>query len=73
MKQRVNGSMSVEAALLYPYLFLIAFLLVKLTIAQYAVVQKQAAELYDAVFTDRQMQTSELLRFTDTAFDFFGK
>lgn len=71
MKQRIKGSMTVEAALLYPYFFLITILLVQLTIAKYGVVQKQAATLYDAVMTERKWQTSELLRLTDTAFDFF--
>lgn len=71
MKQRVKGSMTVEAALLYPFLLLLAFLLVKLTVYQYAVVREQAAALFDAVFTERNMQASELLRATDTAFDYF--
>lgn len=71
MKRNVNGSMTVEAALLYPYLLFITFLLVRLTVVQYAVVREQAATLYDAVFTERNLQTSELLRATDTAFDFF--
>lgn len=71
MKQRISGSLTVEAALLYPYLLLIAFLLVKLTVVQYAAVREQAGDLYDAVFTERSLSSSELLRATDTAFDFF--
>ena len=35
MKRRVQGSMTVEAAFLYPYLLSITFLLVWLTIGQY--------------------------------------
>ncbi len=71
MKRRVQGSMTVEAAFLYPYLLTIAFLLVKLTIGQYEVVNRQASLLYDAVFTEKRVETSELLRFVDTAFEFF--
>ena len=71
MKRRIQGSMTVEAAFLYPYLLTIAFLLVKLTIGQYAAVNHQAAMLYDAVFAEERMRTSKLLRFGDTAFDFF--
>lgn len=73
MKKRVKGSMTVEAALLYPYLILITVLLVKLTVYQYAVVKKQASELYDAVFTERKAETSELIRASDTAFELFDK
>lgn len=71
MKQRMKGSMTVEAALIYPYLLLITFLLVRLTVFQYAVVRDRAAVLFDAVFKERKLQTSELLRATDTAFDLF--
>lgn len=63
--------MTVEAALLYPYFFLITVLLIQLTVARYGVVCKQAEQLYDAVFIDRKWETSERLRLTDTAFDFF--
>ena len=70
MKKKISGSMTVEAALLYPYFLLITCLLIRLTVARYLVVQKQAAELYDGVFKERKLQTSELLRLTDTAFDF---
>ena len=71
MKQRIKGSMTVEAAFLYPSLLMIAFLLVKLTIGQYSAVNRQAGMLYDAVFTEKRMETPELLRFADTAFEFF--
>lgn len=70
---RMKASMTVEAALLYPYLLLITFLLVKVTVYRYAEVQFQAARLYDAVFTEREAEASELLRLADTAFDLFGK
>lgn len=71
MKQRIHGAMTVEAALLYPYLLTIAFLLVKLTIGQYETVNRQAAVLYDTVFEKERLETSDLLRFADTAFDLF--
>lgn len=71
MKRRIQGSMTVEAAFLYPYLLMITFLLVRLTIGQYEAVNRQAARLYDAVFTEKQSETTELLRFADTAFEFF--
>lgn len=73
MKQRITASMTVEAALLYPVMLLITFLLVKMTVFQYLTVQKQAAELYDAVFTERKTETSQILRLADTAFDFIPK
>lgn len=71
MKRRVQGSMTVEAAFLYPYLLAIAFLLVKLTVGQYEAVNRQAAMLYDNVFAEKKAETSEILRFSDTAFDLF--
>lgn len=73
MGQKLKASMTVEAALLYPWMLMITFLLVKLTVYQYVVVQQQAAELYDAVFVERKIETSELLRLADTAFDFLDK
>lgn len=73
MKKRVKGSMTVEAALLYPYLILITVLLIKITVVQYTVVNRQAEELYDAVFTERRMESPELIRAAETAFDLFGK
>lgn len=71
MKRRIRGSMTVEAAFLYPYLLTITFLLVKLTIGQYEAVNRQAALLYDTVFNENSMETSELVRFTDAAFEIF--
>lgn len=71
MRHKVKGSMTVEAAFLYPYLLTIVFLLVKLTFGQYAAVNRQAAMLYDAVFTEERLETTKLLRFADTAFEFF--
>lgn len=73
MGQKLKASMTVEAALLYPWMLMITFLLVKLTVYQYVVVQQQAAGLYDAVFVERKIETSELLRLADTAFDFLDK
>ncbi len=71
MKRNLRGSITVEAALLYPFLLLITFLLVKLTLYQYEAVGEQAAGLYDAVFTERELQTPEMVRASDTAFDLF--
>lgn len=71
VKTKLKGSVTVEAALLYPYLLLITFLLVKLTVARYGVVKGQAASLFDAVFSEGELQASELLRGADTAFEFF--
>lgn len=73
MRRRIQGSMTVEAALLYPYLLMIAFLLVQLTVGQYVAVNRQASMLYDTVFAEKKMKTSEVLRLADTAFEFFGK
>jgi len=71
MKRRIQGSMTVEAAFLYPYLLTIAFSLVKLTVGQCEAVNRQAAGLYDTVFTEERSETAKLLRFADTAFEFF--
>lgn len=65
--------MTVEAAVLYPYMLLIAFLLVKVTIYQYASVKEQASILYDSVFTENRMETSDVLRLADTAFEFMSQ
>lgn len=73
MKQRFTASLTVEAALLYPTMLLLTFLLVKITVYQYVTVQNQAAELYDAVFIERKTETSQLIRITDTAFEFLSK
>lgn len=73
MRRRSNAFMTVEAALLYPMLFLITFLLVQITIYRYGGVQKQAAQLYDAAVQEREIETPELLRAADTAFSLFGK
>ncbi len=69
--RRIKGSMTVEAAFLYPYLLMITFLLVKLTIGQYTAVNQQASLLYDTVFAEEKMKTPEVLRLADTAFEFF--
>lgn len=73
MKRKLNGSVTVEAALLYPFLLTITFLTVQLTLHQYNAVGERAAKLYDTVFTERKFQASELVRASDAAFDFFGK
>jgi len=73
MKKKMKASMTVEAALLYPYLLLITCLLVKLTVHQYIAVKGQATAFYDAVFTEQGTETAELLRAADVAFDFFEK
>lgn len=71
MKRRIQGSMTVEAAFLYPFLLTITFLLIKLTIGQYVAVNRQAEMLYDSVFAEKRLGTSEVLRLADTAFEFF--
>ncbi|MBQ9768106.1 MAG: pilus assembly protein [Lachnospiraceae bacterium] len=73
MQQGEKGSVTVEAALLYPFLLLITFLLVQMTLRQYQATAMQSAQLYDAVFTERNMQSADLIRATDAAFDFFEK
>lgn len=73
MKQEVKASLTVEASLLFPFLFLLSFLLVQLTLYQYEGVRNQAAALYDSAVTERKWSTPGAIRFTDTAFDFFGK
>lgn len=73
MNRRVQGSMTVEAALLYPYLLMIAFLLVKMTVGQYMAVNQQAAILYDAVFTEDKFETSNRIRFADMAFELISE
>lgn len=72
-KKRIKASMTVEATFLYPYLLLITFLLVKLTVYRFALVQRCAADLYDAVVAEQKITVTERLRLTDTAFDLFGK
>lgn len=73
MEQRSNASLTVEAALLYPMLFLLTFLLVRITVYRYREVQNQAGQLYDAVVAERTMETPELLRAADVAFSVFGE
>lgn len=73
MKQRIKGSMTVEAAFLYPYLLLITFWLVMFTADQYMAVNRQASGLYDAVFTERRWEIPDMLRLADTAFDFLAE
>lgn len=72
MKRKLQGSITVESALLYPFLLLITFLLVNLTLAQYEAVGKQAAELCDAVFRGKRLQSPELVRASETIFEFFN-
>lgn len=69
--ERVKASMTVEAAFIYPYLLLITFLLVELTVYRYISVRKSAADLYDAVVAEQRITVTERLRLTDTAFDLF--
>ena len=73
MRKRIRASFTVEAALLYPFLLMITFLLVRTTVYQYAAVTERAAEFYDAIFTGKKLASSELLRLSDVAFDLFGK
>lgn len=71
MQQKLKGSVTVEAALLYPFLLLITFLLVKLTLCQYEAVANQAADLCRTVFTGQKLQAPEIIRASETVFDFF--
>jgi len=73
MQRSVKGSITVEAAFIYPFLLMITFLLVQMTMRQYQATVEQAAQFYDAVFTERKLQSPELIRGAETAFDFFGK
>lgn len=71
MQQNLKGSVTVEAALLYPFLLLITFLLVKLTLCQYEAVAARAADLCRTVFTGRGLQSPEIIRASEAIFDFF--
>lgn len=71
MQQKLKGSVTVEAALLYPFLLLVTFLLVKLTLCQYEAVAAQAADLCRTMFTEWKLQTPEIIRASETIFDFF--
>lgn len=72
MQQGEKGSITVEAAFLYPFLLLVTFLLVQMTMRQYQATVVQAARLYEAVFSGRKLSTADLIRAADAAFDFFG-
>lgn len=71
MKKRKKGSATVEAALIYPFLFLITFFLVRITVYQYAAVQQEAGILFDRVCGKGVLQTPELIRISEAAFDLF--
>ena len=73
MKKRKKASFTVEAAILYPFLLMITFVLGRTTVFQYVTVREQAAVFYDTVFTERKLVSSEFLRLSDIAFDLFGK
>lgn len=73
MRESEKGSVTVEAALLYPFLLMITFLLVQMTLRQYQATWVQAKQLYDTVCTERKVETPQLIRATDAAFDLFGK
>lgn len=73
MHKKEKGSITVEAALIYPMLLLITFWLTQMTLRQYQATVVQATKLYDAVYTERKLQSADLIRATDTAFDFFQK
>lgn len=68
-----NGSVTVEAAVLFPVLFTITFLLVQNTLLRYEEVQQQAGILYDAVVREEKIAITDRIRIADTAFEFFGK
>lgn len=72
MQRKLKGSVTVEAALLYPFLLLITFLLVRLTLGEYAATGAQAADLCRTVFTGRRLQAPEIIRASEAVFDFFN-
>lgn len=73
MKKKMKASATVEAALIYPFLFLITFFLVRITMYQYAAVQQEAGVLFDKVCGKGFLQTPELVRISEAAFDLFSK
>lgn len=71
MKKKMKASATVEAALIYPFLFLITFFLVRITMYQYKAVQQEAGVLFDRVCGEDCLQTPELVRISEAAFDLF--
>lgn len=72
-QREYSGSLTVEAAVLFPFLFTITFLLVQTTMIRYKEVSEQAGILYDAVFQEEKLAISDRIRIADTAFEMFGK
>ena len=73
MRKKVKGSMTVEAALIYPFLFLVTLFLVRITMYQYVAVRQDAELLFDKVCGDHFLETPELIRISETAFDLFSE
>ena len=65
--------MTVEAALLFPFLFLITFVLTQNTLVRYEEVINRAGELFDAAVREERFMAADKLRIADTAFELFGK
>lgn len=68
-----KGSMTVEAALLFPFLFLITFVLTQNTLVRYEEVTNRAGEFFDAAVREERFMAADKLRIADTAFELFGK
>lgn len=73
MRKKAKGSMTIEAALIYPFLFLITFFLVRITMYQYVAVRQDAELLFDKVCGDHFLETPELIRISEAAFDLFSE
>lgn len=68
-KREENASMTVEASLVFPILFAIVFLLVRMTFTEYKAVQEKSRMLYeDTVTNEAGISTMQIIRITDTAF-----
>lgn len=71
LRKELKGSITVEAAVLYPFFLLLTLTLIVLTVKAYHTIQEQACQLYKEVVSEQRFSSSERLRFLDTAFDFF--
>jgi len=72
-RKEAEASLTVEAALIIPLMFLVTFLLIRSTVYCYEAVKKQAGILYDAVVKEGEMVVSlgDVIRISDTAFEIF--
>lgn len=64
-----KASLTVEAALVFPILFAVVFLLVRVTIWEYKDVQERSSMLIqDTTGSGAEISTTQIIRITDTAF-----